>query len=292
MRFFERNVPRELKDRKQWVAYFKETDPNVSHVGKVVISPVTAHHARSNEPSDWSDFMAAERFAYSMKRMDGLALVLTQGIVFIDIDHSIDDSGQLSPLAAKLLAEFPGTYAERSCSGHGIHILLKGKLPEGCMKRNDEIGLEMYDTKRFCCITGDIIAGRSKLLDYNEKAAQVAKSLLGRRVVASQPKPFYGVPSMADQEIIQRALRSKSGQKFERLYSGDFTGYPSQSSADLALVAMIAFYTKDPKQIDSIFRTSGLFRDKWDSPRGDTTYGEMTIRTGLGNTSRVYDVMQ
>jgi putative DNA primase/helicase len=292
MRFFERNVPRELKDRKQWVAYFKETDPSVSHVGKVMISPVTAHHARSNEPSDWSDFMAAERFAYSMKRMDGLALVLTEGIVFIDIDHSIDDPGQLSPLAQKLLARFPGAYAERSCSGHGVHILVKGKLPEGCMKRNDEIGLEMYDTKRFCCITGDIIAGRSDLIDYTDKVAETAREFLGRRVALSTPKPFFGNPSMADEEIINRAMNSRCGEKFSRLYSGDLKGYPSHSSADLALVSLLAFYTKDPKQIDSIFRTSGLFRDKWDSPRGDTTYGEMTIQMGLGHTARVYDVMQ
>lgn len=290
MRFFDRNIPLELKDRRQWVAYFKKTEPGSSHVGKVMISPKTYRHAKSNDPSGWTDFYNAYLFASSYGHMDGLALVLTEGFVFVDIDHSIDENGQLSPLALKLLDEFPGTYAERSCSGRGIHILMKGRLPKDCMKRNDEIGLEMYDTKRFCCITGDVIAGRNTLLDYGGKVEQVANALMGRKVVNTAPKPTYGHPTGSDQEIIERALRSKSGHKFSKLYGGDFTGYPSRSSADLALVSMVAFYTQDPLQIDRIFRSSGLFREKWDSPRGDTTYGMMTIMTSLSNTRRVYEM--
>lgn len=290
MKFFDRNIPLELKDKKQWVAYFKKAEPGNSHVGKVMVSPKTYHHAKSNEPNDWTDFYNAYLFANSYGHMDGLAFVLTEGIVFVDIDHSIDDEGRLSPLAQKLLNEFPGTYAERSCSGHGIHILMKGHLPKDCMKRNDEIGLEMYDTKRFCCITGDVIDGRRTLLDYSGKIEQVAKALMGRKVINPIPKPIYGHPTGSDQEIIERALHSKSGQKFSRLYGGDSAGYPSQSSADLALVSMIAFYTQDPSQIDRIFRSSGLFREKWDSPRGDSTYGMMTIMASLSNTRRVYEM--
>lgn len=254
-----------------------------------MISPNTYHHARSNEPSDWSDFYKAKMFASQCGNMDGLAFVLTQGVVFVDIDHSIDEKGELSPLAKKLLSEFPDTYAERSCSGHGIHILMKENLPKDCMKRNDDIGLEMYDTKWFCCITGDVIDNRTQLIDYSGKAEEVAKSLMGRKVANSVPKPYYGHPTLSESQINEKASRSKSGTKFMRLYSGDIIGYNSQSSADLALVSMIAFYMQDPEQIDHIFRNSGLYRDKWDSPRGDSTYGRMTIETSLSNTRRVFD---
>jgi primase-polymerase (primpol)-like protein len=34
MRFFERNIPQELKDKKQWVTYFKKKEPGVSHLRK------------------------------------------------------------------------------------------------------------------------------------------------------------------------------------------------------------------------------------------------------------------
>lgn len=289
MRFHSENIPNEMKEKKQWVAYFKKVDAESGHVGKIMVSPNTYRHARSNEPSDWSDFYKAKMYLSRYKNMDGLAFVLTKGIVFVDIDHSIDERGNLSPLAKKLLDEFPCTYAERSCSGHGIHILMKGTLPKDCMKRNDDIGLEMYDTKRFCCITGDVIDNRTEFIDYSKKAEEIAKSLMGRKVVNPVPKPYYGHPTLSESQIIEKASRSKSGQKFMRLYSGDITGYQSQSSADLALVSMIAFYTQDANQIDHIFRSSGLFREKWDSPRGESTYGRMTIETSLSNTRRVFE---
>jgi putative DNA primase/helicase len=292
MSFDGKNIPLELKERKQWVVYFKRKVEGSEHLGKVMVSPNTYRHARSNEPSDWAGFDKADLFASSFKRADGLAFVLTEGIVFIDIDNSIDEKGNLSQIAKKLLAEFPLTYAERSCSGRGIHILMKGSLPKDCMKRNDAIGLEMYDAKRFCCVTGDVISQSKELYDYSDKIARIATHLMGRKVANPTPKPYYGRPSISDQQIVEKAMRSKSGAKFARLYSGDRSGYASPSSADLALVSMIAFYTQDPSQIDHIFRTSGLYREKWDSPRGDSTYGMMTIMTSLGNTRTVFEEMQ
>ena len=290
MNFNASSIPLEMKEKKQWVAYFKKEIPGSSHLGKVMVSPITYRHARSNEPSDWTDFYKAKLFLTENGRMDGLVFVLTEGIVFIDIDNSIDANGRINEIGEKLLKAFPDTYAERSCSGHGIHILMKGKLPKDCMKRNDSIGLEMYDTKRFCCITGDVIDNRRALLDCSPMIGKAALSLMGRKEASHIPKPSYGKPLASDRSVIEKASRSRNGEKFLRLYQGDDSGYASRSSADLALVAMISFYTQDPDQIDRIFRSSGLMREKWDSPRGDTTYGRMTIETSLRNTRRVYEM--
>ena len=290
MNFNASSIPIEMKERKQWVAYFKKEIPGSSHLGKVMVSPITYRHARSNEPSDWTDFYKAKLFLTENGRMDGLAFVLTEGIVFIDIDNSIDANGRINEIGEKLFKAFPDTYAERSCSGHGIHILMKGKLPKDCMKRNDSIGLEMYDTKRFCCITGDVIDNRRALLDCSPMIGKAALSLMGRKETSHIPKPSYGKPLASDRLVIEKASRSRNGEKFLRLYQGDDSGYASRSSADLALVAMISFYTQDSDQIDRIFRSSGLMREKWDSPRGDTTYGRMTIETSLRNTRRVYEM--
>ncbi len=290
MNFISKNIPLEMKEKNQWVCYFKKKIEGSNHLGKVMVSPITFHHARSNEKSDWTDFYKANLFLKEFRNADGLAFVLTEGIVFIDIDNSIDKKGNINDVAKKLLETFPDTYAERSCSGRGIHIFLKGNLPPDCMKRNDEIGLEMYDTKRFCCVTGDIISSTNELHDYSSEIKKLSISMMGRKVINDMPKAYYGKPSISDQEIISKAMRSKSGNKFSRLYSGDTSGYASASSADLALVAMIAFYTQDKNQIDHIFRMSGLYREKWDSPRGDSTYGMMTIEKSLSNTKRVYEM--
>src|SRR5204862_378831 len=61
--------------------------------------------------------------------------------------------------------------------------------------------------------------------------------------------------------------------------------YPSQSEADLALCCMLALRTgKDAARIDSLFRQSGLIRDKW--YRED--YRERTLAAALANTGNIY----
>lgn len=284
--FLKKNIPLELKNKNQWVCY--RTKQIEGHVNKFMLNPFTGDFAKSNDPHTWASYYYA---SYQMKNpnlhIDGLAYVLSQGLVFIDIDHSIDDAGNLNDTARKLLNALPGTYAERSCSGHGVHIFAFGSLPSDGRKRNDEIGLEMYDTKRFCCITGDVIDGRKEILDYSSKISEINEEFIGKRRPLVQSRALI-TPSMSDQNIILKISESKSGAKFNALYRGDISGYPSHSNADFALVRIISFWTQDPRQIDSIFRSSGLFRDKWDKSIGDTTYGNLTIQNALGLQREVY----
>lgn len=83
----------------------------------------------------------------------------------------------------------------------------------------------------------------------------------------------------ADFDIVCDLRKQKNGEKFIKLYDkGDLSGYGSQSEADAALCAMIAFRTgADPAAIDSVFRGSALYRDKWE--RSD--YREATINLGI-----------
>lgn len=94
-------------------------------------------------------------------------------------------------------------------------------------------------------------------------------------VAADQTKPNL---DLSDEELIDKATHARDGAKFSRLWAGDTTGYPSQSEAEMALVSLLAFWTgRDRDRIDHMFRASGLYRDKWDSPRGGSTYGAGTI---------------
>ena len=52
---------------------------------------------------------------------------------------------------------------------------------------------------------------------------------------------------------------------------------------------MLAFWTnKDANRIDSLFRQSGLYRDKWDEKHGKKTYGERTIAKAIEKTTETY----
>ena len=143
------NVPTELRESKQWVCF--KAIPKDGHWGKEMISPTTGGYAKSNSPKTWTDFESALRYA-NKYRMDGLAFVLTEGIVFVDIDDYEQKSDEVQSILIALCDELD-TYTETSVSGKGVHFLCKGKLPENARKRRDEYGLEMYDTLRFVCVT-------------------------------------------------------------------------------------------------------------------------------------------
>lgn len=286
--FFPENIPPEMKESKQWVLYVKEKVPGSEHLRKQMVSIEGDrwHLAKSTNPNDWSTFEKAYQ-TLQKSRYDGLCYCLDKGLVFLDLDNSIDDNGGFSPLAEYLLSTFPDTYSERSCSGRGIHIFLRAKMPPDSMKRNDRLGIECYEERRFCCMTGDILSATKEIKDYSKEFAHVAERLLKRK----EPERRIYAPtplSLSDQENLEKAFRSKVGPRIQLLYSGDWSGYPSRSNADLALVNHLAFYTQDPKQLDSLFRNSGLYREKWDQKRGELTYGEMTIERALSGCRNTY----
>jgi hypothetical protein len=93
-------------------------------------------------------------------------------------------------------------------------------------------------------------------------------------VEQSQPVELLSNPS----DILEKAMNARNGAKFRQLWSGDYSGYKSQSEADFALCNLLAFWTNnDRTAIDSLFRQSGLYRDKWDIPFNGTTNGWYTI---------------
>lgn len=285
MDFREENIPKEMKDKKQWVCYRKrEKDGRTM---KMMLNPSDLSFARSNGPSTWSTFLTAMKILRNPRlHIDGLAFVLTEGYVFIDTDHSIDEKGNINPISKELLERLPGTYAERSCSGHGIHIISKGKMPERARKRNDNLGIEMYETKRFLCMTGDIIDGRREIKDLDAEIKRISREIVG----IAPPKVILPrtAPTMSDIEIIRRIRKSGQSAKFESLYSGDISGYPSASNADFAMARILAFWTQDRHQIESIMRSSGLVREKWDHGLGDSTYLAVTIENAQSCHTKTY----
>lgn len=84
-----------------------------------------------------------------------------------------------------------------------------------------------------------------------------------------KPKAKYSAKRDGDRavfDIVCDLRKQKNGDKFIRLYDkGDFSEYGSQSEADAALCALIAFRTgADPDAIDEVFRSSALYRSKWE----------------------------
>jgi AAA domain len=94
--------------------------------------------------------------------------------------------------------------------------------------------------------------------------------------------------ALTDEEVIALCRKAKNAAKFADLFdAGHTAAYDGDdSSADLALVSIIAFYTQDEDQIDRIFSRSALYRpDKW-GKRSD--YRRRTIAKALDRLTEMY----
>lgn len=106
------------------------------------------------------------------------------------------------------------------------------------------------------------------------------------------PKAAQEPPALSDRQILARARAGKHGERFARLWNGQWEGeYKSQSEADIALCNSLAFWTGgDAGHTDALFRQSGLYRsEKWDEMHGAQTYGKKTIADALDSTTTFYD---
>ena len=286
----------ELKDKKLWFLWSAKPGRN----GKVTKVPFAANGGATGtddaHKGTWVSFDDAES-ARNQFQASGLGLKIPKGFFLLDIDHKdISD-----PFAQLMLSRF-SSYAEVSPSGKGIHIIGQcdiTKLPvhfddrrkkfvldsEYYQKRSD-IGLELYIgdiTNRYGTFTGNTINS----LPIADCTQAVLTTL--DKEMRKKPKAKYSAKRDGDRavfDIVCDLRKQKNGDKFIRLYDkGDFSEYGSQSEADAALCALIAFRTgADPDAIDEVFRSSALYRSKWE--RDD--YRENTINAGISACNGVF----
>jgi primase-polymerase (primpol)-like protein len=112
-------------------------------------------------------------------------------------------------------------------------------------------------------------------------------SLMPRLDREREPRKDRGefVPPADDAELLRMIQASKQGAKFAALWEGKYQAYyGSASEADLALVSILNYWAKgDTARVNRLFCQSALYRDKWLARRGESTYGERTIRKVTGS---------
>lgn len=140
------NIPEELKNLNQWVC--TKGDSKVPMVAGSVLP------ASSTNPATWSSFEVARKSVVK-DLYDYVGFVFADnGIVGIDIDDGYDEDGFMSELAADIIGKCK-SYTEKSKSGRGFHILLKGELP--FKGKNNLKGVEIYKSSRYFIMTGDVL---------------------------------------------------------------------------------------------------------------------------------------
>ena len=184
--------------------------------------------------------MAAVESKQSSK-LSGIGYVFTKDDPFIgiDLDDCFED-GQLTPAAADIV-RWADSYTEKSVSGNGLHIIVKGNLPEGFANKisMEHVGfkcLEMYDHRRYFTMSGDIYGEQKPIRPVKIQDLKIPTSTSAsspRKRAVTTPKHDYLISQIKD---------SDDGPLFSALHDhGDLTRYDGdQSRADLGYVSILA----------------------------------------------------
>lgn len=173
-----------LKSECRWCVWKAEMSNNrttkVPYVGQDI-------RGKSNEPDTWLNYQSATDLKESGTGFDGLGFFLSRreknseyNLCVIDVDAHHEDE-EVNPLADTILRSFSGTYAEKSPSGRGCHIICNVRandIPLDCngkpdfLMNNREYELEIYIggfTNRYMTYTGNQISEINEITDQTEQ---------------------------------------------------------------------------------------------------------------------------
>lgn len=245
-------IPREMQERNQWVA---------AGLDKLPINPNTGKVADVNKPQTWGSYAAAIACG---KPHIGFVLHSSDPYTIIDLDdpfkrsngsrilssHKDYDEALIKAERHKRILQAAESYAETSQSGTGVHIIVKGEIPQG--RRRDRV--EIYSTARYMICTGR----RLNTLPICER--QEFLDILYTEMSRGFGEGGSFVPEIiTDGDLVDMASRAINGDKFTALCNGEWQHeYPSQSEADYALLSILCYYSKNDEQVKRIFRRSKL----------------------------------
>lgn len=260
-------IPRELQELSQWVI----ADMSLNAKGEPSKAPLIPSNGRAasvTDPATWGTFEAAKQTGQPV----GFVLAASDPYTIIDLDdpfkrtdgtrivageEDYDDAVARVRRHSKILELFD-SYTEVSQSGQGMHIIVRGSIPHG--RRKDKV--EVYSVERYMICTGNVyhdapITDRQELLDqlYAEMTTTAFMDELDDHAA-----------TLSDEQIVHMAMSASNADKFNALCRGEWATtigpngkpYESQSEADLALMTIIAFYTRDNDQAIRLFRYSEL----------------------------------
>lgn len=155
-------IPIILRNKSQWICWKPSFDEANRKYKKLPISPHDgrALGATQKNAEHFGTFSIAYAYAVTHENV-GVSYVFLEndGLVGIDFDHCINE-GELHPLVKQWLQFFP-TYAERSPSGTGLHIILKGSLAKAIggvpLPQAEGVTVEAYAANRHLTFTGETV---------------------------------------------------------------------------------------------------------------------------------------
>lgn len=305
------NCPGVLRSQNKFICLRLTWDETKGKFAKMPINPHTGQAAKVNDPSTWGSFEEATDAIDKYGIKGGIGYILTGDDNIVGIDLDLDkNTHELTENGKKILEQMKGkTYIEYSASG-ALHVFGFGEKPGTWTRGTDDSTLELYGSSeegnRSLMLTGKVFEGKAvPMANIQADVDKIYKRYFERpesaRIITAAERHET---TLDEQQIIDKFKTAPNAAKFERLMAGNTSDFGGDySKADAGLCTMIAFYTRDERIIDGIYRKSGLYSaekvntatgrlesraEKWDSPRRNGTYGQEVIAYALSKVSKTY----
>ena len=303
------NIPEQMKKADRWVVWKKQKRKDKwNNIPKRIDGKQASH----SDPTTWSSFNDVVT-AKKLHKFNGISFALGDNWIGFDWDNVYNPSTDLWHEPSKILIDQlirDGAYVEFSPSGRGVHAILwaedllnddqfldlKNRISiaktgfKKEFKDNSGAAIEFYHKHRILTTTGDVLGDCNPDFSnghHKDAVKDVCKTIIDMFQIKKRKKKQieHIETKLTDNQVIEAASKASNGQKFQDLWSGDWKSYGnSQSSADIALLNILAFYTGcNAGQMKRLFEQSGLYRKR----KGET-YLETSIENAIDFCSDTY----
>jgi putative DNA primase/helicase len=164
--------PAELVKLNQWVNWKLTQRKTDAKPTKIPYNAKTGSSASTTDPKTWASLdEALDRVSQGGYSGVGYVFAEDDPYTGIDLDHALSDAGELEPWAQPIVKAF-ASYTELSPSRTGLHIIIRGTVPDGKGHKVDlrktplwrddahpNAAIEMYSSGRFFTFTGEVWHG-------------------------------------------------------------------------------------------------------------------------------------
>tara|TARA_B100000683_G_scaffold275779_1_gene327636 strand:- start:962 stop:3136 length:2175 start_codon:yes stop_codon:yes gene_type:complete len=271
----EKNVPSELQEIDQWVAWAMESRGSGQKPTKIPKNPKTLCNAKTTSTDTWGSFEEACAACEANPELDGIGFVFTDNdpYVGIDLDGVVDqETGELNQIATDFHTRLE-SYTELSPSGTGLHIIVRGHLPKSGSRKGQ---VEMYEKGRYFTFTGKAISPQNSIAANQESLCDLHKKYINPTDRHLTNSLGHGGIGISDDEL-QQLLQLPENAPVRKLLNGHRRNHKSASDADFAACAALRDLGASPSQTEKIMLQSKLRRGKFFKARGQSTYLQRTI---------------
>lgn len=289
-----------LKNLPIWVVWKKQEvqtpTPQKNKRFTKVPYQINGQHASSVDPTQWVTFKEAEAAA---PKFSGIGFTISKHhpLLCIDLDHVLNEAGELIREDYAILVDAADTYTEKSPSGDGLHLIFRLEEHFSLLKNkkvnDDGTAFECYTEGRYFTYTGNSYGETKPVRTIDPGIADELLRMAGYpwgEVAAPKEKIDATTIQLdlSDQVIVEKMFKSKGGNDIQKLYNGDISKHNDDASAaDAALCQHLAFWTqKNADQMERIWLASPVGQREKTQQRKD--YRDRTINNAISNCETVY----